>query len=67
MSIHYFLTIIFSHFLNFLVLLFFVCFEDTYENLMNCFGTEVGLYHPMPFQDFYMNCVECEILEAGLQ
>ena len=34
---------------------------------MNCLGTKAGLYYPMPFQDFYMNCVEWEILEAVLQ
>ena len=41
-------------------------FEDNSDNCMNCEGTEVGLYRPMPFQAVHMNCVECEILEAEM-
>ena len=41
-------------------------FSDQSIECMNCESSEVGLYRAMPFQAVFMNCKDCEILEANL-
>ena len=41
-------------------------FSDQSDECMNCESSEVGLYRAMPFQAVFMNCKDCEILEANL-
>ena len=39
-------------------------FENNSDKCMNCEGTDVGIYRPMPFQSVFMNCKECELIKS---